>query len=551
MTPSVARFRPSRWPGLIWAVPIAALVIVGTLAVRAFLAQGPHATVSFPTTGGISAGHTKVEYRGVTVGHVTAVHLSDSLQDMTLTLDFDPAMAGHLGRGTRFWIGGMTPSVTNLSSLKTLISGPHIGMAPASGPPVRHFVGLAEPPVLKWETKGETFSLTTNDPGNVSRGAPVYFRHYKVGEVRRLRLDPSARRFDVSIFVQQRYETLVNARSRFWDAGAVHLALGGKGPGIMLESVPALFVGAIAFETPESGPSARSGATFRLYPSRAAAESAPGLNAVPFRIVLPGGPHGLAPGASVTLEGTPAGVVTAVHALYDPGAGAMRTRVHIALDPQQIGRPAGKAWNLSDPAPQMKAMLVTLIQHGLRARLASATPLIGGKEIALDLVPGAAPATLRSGSPPTIPATEAAGANAIMTRLADVLTKINALPLPEIARNIHAATRNLAALSDSPTTRKTLARLDATIAHLDAITSATDTHWPDVMADIQASTSEANKALTAMRALLASESPAASAPESATLPHALYELTRAAESLRELSDYLAGHPNAVIFGRGR
>lgn len=550
-TSSVASFRPSRWPGLIWAVPIAALAIVGTLALRSFMAQGPHVTVSFPTTGGIKAGHTNVEYQGVTVGQVSAVHLSHALRRMTVTLAFHHAMAGHLGRGTRFWISGRTPNVANLSSLKTLITGPHIGVAPEPGPTVSHFVGLGEPPVLKWETQGETFSLTTGNPGNVSRGAPVFFRHYKVGEVRGLRFNPSTRRFKVLVFIKQQDAQLVSKRSRFWNAGAVHLTLGGKGPGLMLESVPALLDGAIAFETHGKAQAAKDGAVFPLYPNKAAADSAPGPDAVPFRIVLSGGPHGLASGAAVSLEGTPAGVVTAVHALYDPDAGAMRTRVRIALDPRQIGRPAGKAWKLNDPAPQMQAMLTTLIRHGLRARLTSATPVIGGKEIALDLVPHAAPASLGSGSPPTIPAAGAAGTGAIMARLADILSKINALPLPAIARNIHAATQNLAALSTSPTTRKTLQRLHATIAHLDAITRATDKRWPDVMAEIHASTAQADKALSATRALVARESADASAPESTTLPHTLYELTRAAESLRELSDYLAGHPNALIFGKGR
>lgn len=547
----VARFSPSRWPGLIWAVPIAALAIVGTLAIRSFMAQGPHVTVSFHTTGGISAGHTDVEYRGVTVGHVTAVQLSHSLQEMTVTLSFDHAMTGHLGRGTRFWIGGGTPSLTDLSSLKTLISGPYIAVAPVAGAAVGHFTGLAEPPVLKWETNGGTFSLTTDNPGNVSRGAPVYFHHYKVGEVRGLRFDPGTRHFKVLVFIEQQYEQLVNARSRFWNAGAVHFTVGGKGPGIMLESVPALLVGAIAFETPGKAPAAKGGETFRLYPSKAAAESAPGPHAVAFRIVFPGGPHGLASGAGVTLEGAPAGVVTAVHALYDPAAGAMRTHVRIALDPERIGRPAGKSWNLHDPAPEMKAMLATLIGHGLRARLTAATPVIGGEEIALDLVPNAAPATLEASSPPTIPATGAAGAGAIMTQLANILAKLDALPLPAIADNIHAATQKLAALSGSPAARDTLSRLNSTIKHLDAITSATDAHWPAVMANIQASAFQADKALAAARALLSRESTTASAPESTTLPRALYELSRAARSLRELSDYLANHPNSVIFGRSR
>lgn len=545
-----AEFRPSRWPGLIWVVPIVALVIVGDLALRSFRAEGPHTVVQFQTTGGIEPGQTKVEYRGVEVGHVTAVALSPSLKEMTVKLSFDHAMAGHLGPGTRFWIDGKSPSVTDLSSLRALISGPFIGVAPAPGATVAKFTGLEEPPVVKWGTEGERLTLTASNPGNVSRGAPVFFRHYQVGQVLGLQFMPAVRRFEIFISIQPAYASLVNASTRFWSAGAVHVALGGTGPGLQLESVPALFTGAIAFETPAPAAAVKSGALFTLYPSQSAAESAPGPHAVAYRIVLAGGPHGLAEGAAVTLEGAPAGVVTKVHALYDPEARSMRTLVDIALDPNRIARPAGKPWDLAKPEPQMNAMLQALISQGLRAELTSSTPLIGAKEIALEVVPGAAPALLEAGNPPTIPAI-GNGSATIMAELTQILTKINALPLPEIAQNLKDASANLAALGNSPATRETLKHLDATISHLDQITSETEKQWPKVAANIRASTWEADRALAAARALLASESADSSAPESTTLPRALYELTRAAESLRALADYLAGHPNAMIFGRGR
>ncbi|MGH7105066.1 MAG: intermembrane transport protein PqiB [Acetobacteraceae bacterium] len=547
-----AEFRPSRWPGFIWAVPIVALIIVGTLAVRSFIAVGPHTTVRFQTVGGIKAGQTDVEYRGVTVGHVTAVHLEPSLREMKVKLSFDSTMAGHLGPGTHFWIGGQTPSITDLSSLRSLISGPYIGVAPAPGQTVAEFVGLEEPPVVKWETTGKTFALATDNAGNVSRGAPVYFRHFQVGQVTGLQFSPQLRRFDVLITIRPEYDGLVTTRTRFWSAGAVHLNMGGTGPGLQLESVPALFTGAIAFETPLGAAGAKNGATFTLYSSQNAAEAAPGPHAVRYRIAFTGGPHGLASGAKVTLEGTPAGEVTAVKALYDPAAGAMRTLVDIALEPEQIARPEGEPWNLEQPGPQMNAMLTRLIRNGLRAQLASSTPVIGAREIALDLVPNAAPATLTPGNPPTIPAIGGAGGpNAIMAKLSQILAKINALPLPEIANNLREASAQLAKLSNSPQTTETLAHLDATIRHLDAITEQTEKQWPAIAADIRASTAEADKALAAARALLQSQSVDAGAPGSTTLPHALYELTRAAQSLRELSNYLEGHPNSVIFGRGR
>lgn len=545
-----AEFRPSRWPGLIWAVPIAALVIVGWLGIRAYIEQGPSVTVTFETTGGVEASHTSVKYRGKTVGHVTAVHLAKSLSKMTVKLTFERSMEGHLGKGTRFWIGGGSLSLTNLASIKSLISGPYIGVSPHSGQKVSHFQGLSQPPVLRWEVQGETFTLIVDNPGNVGAGAPVYFRHKQVGEVRGVRMRHDGRGFRVLVFVHKKYAHLVTDGTRFWKAGAVHLALGGNGPTLRLESVPALVSGAVAFITPPGGKPAKNGATFTLYPGRNAAETAPGRHAVPYRVVFAGGPHGLAEGAAVMLEGTPAGIVTGVHAVYDPAKGAIHTEVLLALEPRKIGRPSGHPWHMKHPAPQMTAMLKTLIGNGLRARLGSALPVVGGKVVDLALVPGSEQAALTPGEPPTIPSIGGGGTQRMIAQVSDILTKINAMPLAEIADNIHTASKRLAALSGSAKTRQTLEKLERTVSHLDAISRETSADWPTILREVKASAREAKQSLAATKALLARTGSDANGPESTTVPRAMYELTRAARSLRELSNYLQGHPNSVIFGRG-
>jgi paraquat-inducible protein B len=547
----VASFRPSRWPGLIWAVPLAALGVILWLGLQAFIQQGPSVTVRFATTGGLRPGHTKVEFRGVTVGHVSSVHLSRSLRTMTATLNLMPTMHGHLGRGTKFWLAGTHVSIADPASLKAIISGPHIEVMPRPGPTVGHFVALAQAPEVTNPADGETITLRTGDPGNLGRGAKIYLHHYDIGEVRDIRMQPDGQYFTIKTFIARKYEHLVNLRSRFWSAGAVHLAMTGNGPSLQLQSVPAILNGAIDLETPGPAPLAHAGAVFRLYASKSAALAAPGHHAVPFRIRLPGGPHGLGAGARVMLEGMHAGVVTAVRSEYDPTAAALDTRVRIALEPRLIGRATGHPWNLTHPAPQMHAMIAALVAHGLRARLASAVPVVGGKIIALDLVPHASPVASPSGTPPLIPAVSGSGSGAIMAQVSDILAKIDALPLPEIAHNIHDATRRLAALSASPRTRRTLERVDRTITHLDAITRQTDARWPTIMAEVSRSAREAGAALRSARAMLAQQSGASSGPETSTLPRALYELSRAARSLRSLTSYLSGHPNAVILGRGR
>ena len=537
--PPKARFRRTRWPGMIWAVPVAAAGIVIWLGLEAVAKHGPEVTVEFPTAGGLKPGSTDVKYRGVTVGHVDSVRLTRSLNTMKVTMRFMGAMKGHLGPGTSFWIAGRSVSFSNLASLKTIIAGPYIGIAPHDGKVAKHFTGLTHEPVLRSGAKGEMLRIVAAQPGNLSRGAGIYFNHFKIGQVVDVTMRPDGRQFVISAFIQRDHENLVSTRSRFWNAGGVSFETGGSGPKVMLQSIPALVSGALGVETPPGGGKPDKGTVYHLYSGRAAALSAPGPHAVPYRVVLAGGPHGLEPGAKVTLEGADAGVVTGVTMRFDPDAGKLLTMVQLVLEPHDLPLASPHRWHLADPAPQMNALLESLIARGLRARMTRATPVIGAQTIALDRVSQAPSATLGTGPVPEIPSTTATSIGAIMAQVSVILA------------NVHDATSRIAAVSRSPRTKRTLERLDRTITHVDAITRTTSAQLPQLLANLRQSTQAADAALRSVHGLLAQQGTAANAPESESLPHALYELTRAARSLRELTDYLSGHPNAVIFGKGR
>lgn len=547
-----AVFKPSRWPGLIWAVPIAALGIVAWLAISAFVHSGPSVSVTFPITGGLQAGNTKVEYQGFQVGQVSSVHLDKSLNHMVVRIDFDSEMSGHLGRGTQYWLSGSSLSFSDISSIKDMISGPVIGVDPRPGKIVDHAAGLGKPPVLKGEPQGETLTLLADRVSNVSPGSPIFFKGYKVGEVRGLDMHHDGKQFDIYAFIEKEHENLVNSNSRFWNAGAVRLSTGGGVAGVQLQSIPALFMGAVGFETPDY-PAARNvadGAEFKLFASKDAADAAPGPGAVAYRVVFQGAPNGLAAGAAVQLEGAPAGAVTDVKMQYDPAGGSVQSVVDLVLQPERIGL-AGATWNLDDPRPQMDAMLNRLIGQGLRAEIGSSVPVVGGKLVQLTLVKGQPASALIPGAPPEIPSFgSGGGVGQIITQVNDILATLNAMPLDQIAGNIHQATQRLAALSKSPRTRRTLQRLDRTVAHIDDITRQTDAQLPDILQQVKRSAAEAQAALDQAQGMLSAAGPANASPQSAGLPHTLYELSQAAESLRALTDFLNSHPGALIAGRG-
>ena len=63
-----ARELRTRWPGLVWAVPLAAILVVVYLALNAISDRGVDIVVSFSKAAGAREGDTPVLYKGVRVG---------------------------------------------------------------------------------------------------------------------------------------------------------------------------------------------------------------------------------------------------------------------------------------------------------------------------------------------------------------------------------------------------------------------------------------------------------------------------------------------------
>jgi paraquat-inducible protein B len=549
--PPSAKAEKSRWPGWIWGIPIAAVLIVAWLAFKQLTSSGPLVTVIFPGAQGISAGQTEVQYEGLKVGQVESVRLEKDLRHVRADIRMQPEMEKHIGPGTEFWING--PSLTDLSSIRSVISGPTIGMQPRPGAKQEQYQGLAEPPVIPEPVPGQHYVLHAGRLGSASRGSQLYFHDMAVGTVESTKLNPD-RTFDLQVFVRSPYDRFVHDGTRFWNAGAVQVSLQSAGPRIQLQSLPALLQGAIDFETPsgvKEGPAAREGHAFQLYDSKTAAEFAPGSQAVLYRAVLGPDAGSLEPNAAVKLAGQQVGTVQSAQLQYDPDSGTLREEVTLAIQPSRIALPAGASWPASGRT-EMDAAMRRLIAQGLRAQAGSSIPLVGPKDVELIFVQQAKPATLLAGDPPQIPsAPGGSGLDGIMTAVSGIAGKLQGLPLDQIADNIRTITARLATLSQSPELTRSLQSLNRTLANAEQVTASAKADVPAVLAALRNVATQAERTVASANRLISTT--AGNGPigtNSAGLSQTLYQLSRAAESVRELTDYLNRHPSALIRGRG-
>ncbi len=165
------------------------------------------------------------------------------------------------------------------------------------------------------------------------------FRDLEVGEVLGWDVGEMARDITVHAFVREPFDQYVHDNSRFWNASGAKVGLGPNGLQLQLESLRALVLGGIAFETPDDPKVTAESDTdhaFKLYQSQDAADSAEFKRSVPFVANFTGSVAGLTAGASVTLHGLKVGEVTSVSLVYDPTLDNVIVPVHFMLEPDRI-----------------------------------------------------------------------------------------------------------------------------------------------------------------------------------------------------------------------
>jgi len=196
-----------------------ALPIGGWLAYKAYTERGPSIRIEFKTAAGLEAGKTKVKFKEVEVGKVTAIDLDKELRKVVVTAELVAGAERYLTRETRFWVARPRVTVSRVSGLDTLLSGAYIAVDPVTGgEPVQEFVGLEVLPLFTASEPGKKFILRSRTLGSLeyrllcllpahrgrrdgrrlSVGAPVLFKGIKLGQVLDVQLE-----FDVEKFKSQ------------------------------------------------------------------------------------------------------------------------------------------------------------------------------------------------------------------------------------------------------------------------------------------------------------------------------------------------------------
>jgi paraquat-inducible protein B len=535
---------------LIWAIPLITAGIAAWLAWDTLAKRGSEITIRFDSAAGLQAGQSRIRMRDVDLGTVEKVALSPNLNHVIVTARMTREATPLLTDKAQFWVVKPRFFAGSLTGLETLVSGAYIQLEPAGegGEAKTDFIGLEDPPVLHSSVPGHTFRLTAPRLGSLNPGSPIFFRDLEVGEVLGWNVGQMAKDVTIHAFVRAPYDRYVHARSLFWNASGASVELGGNGLHLQLESLRALVLGGIAFETPDNAlnsPVADEDHRFVLYADRDAADSASHENNLRFISYFRHTVAGLSKGSPVTLHGLRIGTVTDVTLTYNPVADEVRVAVRYDVEPDRIvpQQPLGES--------NLDKVILDLVHRGLRIRLESASLITGTKQLALDIVAGAPPAAYDKQGDAYVLAPLDEGQGDIAASAAALLAKLQTIPFEQIGDNLNKTLEGANGTINDPKLHQAIAALNQTLTETQTLMASLNKsadpllrRLPQIANDLEGTVQHANRLVGSL-----DDSHGPGSQFGRELNRMLGQLSDAARSVRILADMLSRHPEALIRGR--
>lgn len=385
---------------------------------------------------------------------------------------------------------------------------------------------------------GRHFVLQSKELGSLDRGAPVYYRGIKVGQVVDYNFDLDRDGVDIKLFIEAPFHHKVLENTRFWNASGVDLTMDATGVKLDTQSLISIVLGGVAYDLPafmEPGSEAGEDDTFSLFKDRASIEEKTYSIKEHYLLYFSQSVRGLSPGAPVEMKGIRIGEVLDVNLEVNRETHEVRVPVLIVVEPERLdvlitdeGTVTDKEQirkEFAEDAHDEKYNVAKQVDRGLRAQLKTGNLLTGQLYIDVDFYPDAPPAKIDlTREYPVIP-TLPQPFEQIAESVARILKNVEKIPFDKIGKDLQVAvetlTETLSEIKDMSgnINQETVPKLNAALDSLEETMDGIDrTLGPDSALNYNAR-------------------------------HVTRELAMAIRSIRSLLEYLERDPQALILGK--
>ena len=538
---------------IIWLLPVLAVLISAWLGYKTIVEQGPEITIRFQTADGVVAGKTRIKYKAIEIGKVESIRLNRDRSGVVVTARMTREAEPYLREGSQFWVVRPRLSLRGISGLDTLMAGVYIEMDPGHEDGFRsEFTGSETPQVVRMDAPGDQYILMTETLGSLDIGSPLYYRDIPVGEVLGYALAEDDKNIEVHLFIRAPYHRLVQDNTRFWKVSGIDFSISTEGVDVKTESLQSLWMGGIAFDTPETlkkSSTVQDNHFFWLYENKEDIAEQAYTKKILFVLYFDESVRGLSVNAPVEFRGIKVGQVTEIRMQYDPKNTTFHIPVLVQIEPERIYDVLP-----SDPLEvegASYALLEALVQGGLRAQLQTGSYLTGQRFVALDMYPDA-PLHLSGleGKFPELP-TMPGSMGEITASITRLLKVVQAMPITEMAEELHSTLKGANQMINAPEWLETIHSLKMAANRLDKLLAVVDEQVVVLGDRFEGVSDAAQKTLAQTEKTMAGVEDVINpqAPMHYNLMEVTKELSETARTLRSFIGMLERKPESLLFGK--
>jgi len=252
---------------IVWIIPLISILVAGWLIYKYYSSLGPLITIKFKNSGGLEPKRSVVKFRDVVVGKVEKIKILKNSESVLVYVRMQKEIKPFLNYTTKFWVVKPQIGLNQIRGLDALFSGPYIQMY--AQPKIfaqENFRGLDEPPIDSAILNGKILTLTADSTYGLSEKLPVYFKHLKIGTIRKIKISKNAK-VKIIISINKKYIHFINDSTKFWNIKKIDISLNKNFLQLSIPTLKELMFGGIVLDTPDKSKTLTKN-TFKLFPSK-------------------------------------------------------------------------------------------------------------------------------------------------------------------------------------------------------------------------------------------------------------------------------------------
>ncbi|MFN3455717.1 MAG: MlaD family protein, partial [Pseudobdellovibrio sp.] len=180
-----SQMKRSKLAWVVWLFPIVALLIITSMYIHERNEEGTYITINFKSADGLIEGRTPVKYRGVTIGTIQSIKITEDDTSVDALVEIKKEYHKYVVKNSRFWLVEPQISLSGISGLSTLKDGVYIAVEPGplNGDYQDNFK-ISTAPSAKFEKPNlVSYFLKTNHLKSITINDQINYRGVPIGQV--------------------------------------------------------------------------------------------------------------------------------------------------------------------------------------------------------------------------------------------------------------------------------------------------------------------------------------------------------------------------------